>query len=523
MRLFSNKRFNACYPAGLPIKILLVALAFFTMAAASCAYVGGLLDRCLEQSVDDVISQTEIELVLSGMGTGVGLLGLVLAVLLSACVVIIDRRKKTADDYAIQQVEDDLRTALTVAEESAKAKSLFLDNMKHELRTPMNGVLGFLQIAYNGENPDIVRQNILRAEKSANELLKIIDNVLDFTEIENNKMKLNAAPFSLSDMLGELSKLYALPAMVKGVVLNFGYPDDLPAEMIGDSPKIKKVLCNLIDNAVKFTEKGKITVRADYKKIDCKMAEIEIYVRDTGIGIRPEHMRMLFTPFWQADISATRKYGGTGFGLALSKHLVTLLGGKIWVESTFEEGTTLYLSLPVNLTVTPEAANVPENARAGLREENINADGACETGNISCDPANSGGSEGTHIDGAGDKRVLLAEDVEINQIIAKELLTALGYNVDIACNGQEAIDMLRRKNYAVVLMDIQMPVMDGLTATRKIRENGEFRNLPIIAVSAHSLPADRKKSLDYGMNDHISKPLDISVLDTTISKWTGKI
>jgi len=205
-------------------------------------------------------------------------------------------------------------------------------------------------------------------------------------------------------------------------------------------------------------------------------------VQDTGIGLMPEQMKSLFTPFWQADTSLTRRYGGTGFGLALSKHMVTLLGGEIWVESEYEEGSTFYFTtrfaLPAVLHGVDEQTHDPNN---------------------------------THL--------LLVEDVEINQIIAEEMLMSIGYTVDIANNGQEALDMLAVRDYDAVLMDIQMPVMDGLTAARRIRGIDKHKDLPIIAVSAHAMTEDKERSLEYGMNDHITKPLDPDKLVYTLNKW----
>jgi len=409
-----------------------------------------------------------------------------------------DLRELKAAIAEIHKAEEDLRLALAVAEDSAKAKSEFLGNMSHELRTPMNGILGFLRIALQSETFENQRKSIIQAENSAKDLLKMIDNVLDFTEIENNKTQMNAAPFKLPALFGDISNTYVLPTKAKGLTLSFSYPAELPDEMVGDSQKLKQVLCHLIDNAIKFTDKGKISVRASIKHLSAAHIDLEFYVRDTGIGLLPEQMDSLFTPFWQADTTATRKYGGTGLGLALSKYLVKLPGGKIWAESVHEEGSTFYFTTRFRLSGNSESTPQTHDNTPVLP-------GAEE---ITENPCTSGGL-----------LVLLVEDVEINQIIAEELLVNLGFAVDIANNGQEALDMLTQKNYSVVLMDIQMPVMDGLTATKKIRQIAEYKNLPIIAVSAHSLPADKEKSLDYGMNDHITKPLDIIILRTTLSKW----
>ena len=411
---------------------------------------------------------------------------------------IRDMREVNTTLEAMYKAEDDLRLALAVAEDTTKAKSEFLDNMSHELRTPMNGIMGFLRIALQSETLGAQRENIMRAEDSAKDLKRIIDNVLDFTEIEDKKMKVNNVRFRLSDVFSEISDKYALPAKARGITLRLGYPADMPGVLVGDSTKLKQVLSNLIDNALKFTENGKISVRAIMKPHNSDYTEMEFYVRDTGIGMTPEQMKTLFTPFSQANTSSTREFGGTGLGLALSKHLATLLGGKIWAESEYGEGSTFHFSARFCL---------PETAETILPAAHAS-------------PVTLSEQETTKAQPSADKyQVLLVEDVEINQIIAEDLLTNMGYKVDVANNGQEAINMLMKKDYNVVLMDIQMPVMDGLVATRKIREKDKYKDLPIIALSAHSLPTDKDKSLDSGMNDHITKPLDPGILSITLNKW----
>jgi len=257
------------------------------------------------------------------------------------------------------------------------------------------------------------------------------------------------------------------------------------------------VLTSLIDNAVKFTDKGKITVRGKVNRLFDDHVEMEFYVKDTGIGIEAGQLSSMFLPFEQADSSSTRKYGGTGLGLPLAKHLITMLGGKIWAESEYEEGSTFYFSLLLGL---PETVEMP------LQQINDPDHPALDV---------SGGKKHE----PGDTRLLIVEDNEINQIVAVELLTGLGYMVDTADDGQQAVDMVLLNEYHAVLMDIQMPVMDGLTAAETIRGMEQFRDLPIIALSAHSMPEDREKSLLHGMNEHLTKPIDIDILQEALDKW----
>ena len=448
-----------------------------------------------------------------------------------------DLREIKATIAAMQKTEGDLRMALIAAEDSAKAKSEFLNNMNHELRTPLNGVLGFLRMATQTNQLEKQRGYIAEAEKSASSLLKLVSDVLDFTEIENQKMKASSEIFKLQDVIDRIERAYAPAAKNKNLELNIRLPGDIPEQLTGDPYKLQNILSNLIDNAVKFTDKGKITVRANVKRINGGGVEIRFYVRDTGMGIKPDHIKTIFEPFWQGDASLTRKHGGTGFGLSLSKHLAHLLGGKIWVESEYEEGSTFYFTARFGLTdgvsyektVSHETdyednlSYEPDPAGDGWERETDIAVVSPAAPDFNLEkpaPVNLSNPPG---DGDAPNPVnahlLVVDDVEINQIIAEELLTGIGYTVDVAGNGQEAIDMIRQKDYDAVLMDIQMPVMDGLTAAVKIRESERHRHLPIIAVSAHAMDEDVEKSLAHGMNDHITKPFDLELLAATLNKW----
>ena len=321
---------------------------------------------------------------------------------------------------------------------------------------------------------------------------------------------MNSEPFELSTVFNGLSKTYALPVRARGLTLSLGYPSDLPGEMVGDAEKLKQVLDILIDNAIKFTDSGKISIRAKTIDLNDEYVELEFYVRDTGIGMSKEYLKDLFTPFSQANTSSTRIYGGIGMGLALSKHLVTLLGGRIWVESEYGEGSTFHFNARFPLVKEPVLRQVTIE---GLQDEQMGEQ------RTELQEELSGETQADEIVlESGNGRVLLVEDVDLNQIIAEDMLIGLGYRVDIANNGQEAIDMLSRSEFDAILMDIQMPIMDGLTATKIIREKEEYQKLPIIALSAHARPEDREKSLCCGMNDHITKPIDPVILKDTLMK-----
>ena len=401
---------------------------------------------------------------------------------------------------SLQNGQDELRLAIAAAEDSLKAKREFLDNMNHELRTPMNGILGFHRMALQTDMTEEQRRYITAADDSAKNLMEIINDIFDFTKIVDNKMMVDARLFKLPDVFNETLETYMPVINAKNLEFNMRLPSDMPEQIVGDPHKLKKILSSLIDNAVQFTEKGKITVRAKITEQTNHHIEMCFYVRDTGIGIKPEQMKSLFDPFWQADTSLTRAHGGIGFGLPLSKQLAALLGGKLWAESEYEEGSTFYFTARFSLSGA--------------------SDLAADDTHTAVIPQAEAANEQVHA--PNNSHLLVVDDVEVNQMIAEEILKDNGYAVDIANNGQEALDMISVNDYDAVLMDIQMPVMDGLTAATKIREDGKHKNLPIIAVSAHAMEEDIEKSLAYGMNDHITKPINPEILFMTLNKWLNR-
>ncbi len=407
-----------------------------------------------------------------------------------------DLRELKAMLNEMHKVESDLRLARDAAEESTRAKSEFLANMSHEIRTPMNGILGLLRLVLATDLSLKQRDYLNKTEQSARTLLRIINDILDFSKIEAGKLEMEFVEFTFSDIFGEISDIFSSKISEKGLTFHLSMPDDLPRPVIGDPLRLKQILINLINNSIKFTENGEIDVGVVKIQQGEQRATFEFSVRDTGIGMTAEQVHALFTPFTQADSSITRKYGGTGLGLAISKNLVDMMGGDIWAESECNKGSTFYF------TICLELPTVEQLYLESLCKPRI----AATTLPAGCRPT------------AG-ARILLVEDNEINQIIAEELLKSDGYHVSIATNGQEAIDMLANGSYALVLMDIQMPVMDGLTATKLIRDSGEYKDLPIIAMSAHAMKGDREKSLAGGMNDHLTKPIDPELLSATIRKW----
>ncbi len=382
----------------------------------------------------------------------------------------------------IQEVE----LSRELAEKSALAKSEFLANMSHEIRTPMNGILGLLRIL-SSTNLDKKQQDYTqKALFSTNELLRIINDILDFSKIEAGKLEMESTPFTIHDICCELENFFGHTIKNKRLHCSMLEGDFSTQVILGDPLRLKQVLVNLINNAIKFTEQGTITLEVQ-NTIEENLLQCQFKVSDTGIGLSDEQIGNLFSAFTQADTSVTRKYGGTGLGLAICKNIVEMMHGRIWVESTLGEGSSFFFTAYFPL------------ADAGVTPS----------------PCLDAEQEKTPCSG----HILLVEDNQINQIIAEELLQSFGYTLDIANNGQEALDMLEENSYDIILMDIQMPIMDGLSATKAIRQQERFAALPIVAMSAHAMTGDKEKSLEHGMNDHITKPISPDILYTTLCHW----
>ncbi|MEG2172512.1 MAG: response regulator [Desulfovibrionaceae bacterium] len=519
--------------------------------------------------------------------------------------------------------------AQAIAEEASRAKGDFLARMSHEIRTPMNAVIGLSHLSLKTTLTTQQHNYISKILVSARNLMGILNEILDFSKIESGKLEIDSIPFSIDDVLDNVSSVLSLRALEKNIEFLFQMDGSIPYSLIGDPLRLTQVLINLAGNALKFTEQGSVIIKCSVLERDSRSVKLYFSVHDTGMGMSPKQCQGLFQPFAQADGSITRRFGGTGLGLAISRRLVELMHGTISVEST--PGTGSIFSFDITLSIAPILPDEQEATLTGLRvlavddsplaleiiNENLTALGmdatsvpdgqsalaaataahnearpfdlvlvdwhmpqmngielarllknsadlkdppvilmlsAYDIGLQRTEAQQAGisyfiskpitpktlqesiletlgkalpilsGAEATvsnphqsQWDSVKGSRVLLVEDNEINQEIAKEMLTSVGMRVDIAENGQQALQAVHTHSYALIFMDVQMPVMDGLEATRTLREQGF--SLPIIAMTAHAMRGDKKISLDAGMNDHITKPLDPELLTRTLLYW----
>lgn len=386
-----------------------------------------------------------------------------------------------------------------MAEEESRSKTTFLSRMSHEIRTPMNGIMGMLTLAKSKvSKDDIINQYLDKAEELSEHMLSLINDILDMSRIEAGKVELENAPFSLKELGKKLYDMFAKNLEERDIKYSVNFESMTVDDVIGDELRISQVIINFLSNAVKFTDHGEVSVTFRQMMLKDNKLDLLVRVHDTGIGMDADFIKKIFRPFEQETVDTSKKYGGTGLGMAITDSLVKLMGGEIVVESVKGEGSDffVYLHLPVADTSVQTDLETREDDES-LFDKTF---------------------EGKHI--------LMAEDNEINALIAVEIIESMGATIEVVGNGKEAVDRFSEHEagyYDFILMDVQMPVMDGRTATRTIRalDRKDAAEIPIFALSADAFVEDERLSLDSGMNGHFAKPLDFKVLQRRIGKFLG--
>jgi two-component system, sensor histidine kinase len=400
------------------------------------------------------------------------------------------RAQQELHEQRIKERTGQLEEAVRRAEAANKAKSEFLANVSHELRTPMNGVIGMLDMALASHAPADQTEELQTAQRCAYSLLALLNEILDLSKIEAGKMTLEKIPFDLRATLDDCIKAQRPMAFQNEVTLSSEVSPDVPEQIVGDPLRVRQIISNLLSNAVKFTEHGSTRLRVDSRCSDSGEFSLEIAVQDSGTGIPADKLPFIFDEFTQADDSVSRKYGGTGLGLAITRRLVEIQGGQIRAESQLGSGTTIYVTLPYQLSVEEDS-----RLQGSLLEPTPNS-----LANLA--------------------RILIVEDNQVNQKVVTAVLRKRGYSIELANDGMEALSKLETQgSFDLVLMDVQMPVLDGLEATRRIRQEKRWHDLPIVAMTAHAMNGDRERCLEAGMNGYISKPVHPSHLLNTVDEY----
>lgn len=391
-----------------------------------------------------------------------------------------------------KHTRDQLQKAQQKALEANRLKSLFIANMSHEIRTPMTAILGMTELLLDTPVNDQQIDFLQTLKSSGEQLLIIINDILDISKLEAGEMRLEPQEFYLQYLIDGLLSLFRPQIQAKNLTINYHIDPQIPLELIGDQFRLNQIMTNLIGNAIKFTDQGTISLKINLENQSKKHIKLRFFIKDTGIGITSEDQKKLFQSFFQADASSTRRYGGTGLGLAISKQLVELMGGEIGVKSLLNQGSTFWFTAVFERGqyYTSELIEQTETAISELETK-----------------AN---------------KLLLVEDNRVNQKVITQQLKSLGYEVDCVNNGQEALEIMDQISYRVVLMDCQMPILDGYKTTQIIREKEDEdaeQHTIIIGLTASAMKTDKEKCLAIGMDDYISKPASLKELKATLAKW----
>lgn len=409
-----------------------------------------------------------------------------------------DGQGRTTEVFGVISDVTDLETARRDAEAAKAATASFLANMSHEIRTPMNGMMGFVELLLETDLDPAQRRHLGLVQSSANALLKLLNDILDLSKIEAGRLEIAVAPYNIRHGITECVRLMNPMAEQKGLSLTLSFEDGFPAHLLIDGLRVRQILLNLIGNAIKFTHRGSISVVIATASGGDGQKFLRASVKDSGIGIHPDRIGSIFGAFVQAEVTTTRRFGGSGLGLSISAQLAEMMDGTIEVDSALGAGTTMTLTLPLAESDAPDEADgaalaVPESAPAPLEPRRAS--------------------------------ILLVEDVDINQELFSQMLGRLGHRLHIASNGAEAVELAKRLEtdpaaWDIILMDLQMPIMDGLTATRTIRAaGGRAATIPIIALTASAFEEERRECEAAGMNDHLAKPVGIEPLRRMIDRW----